>query len=145
MSNKGGLNQERVRYQFVPKTLLLVVAVAGLVLVVGLTLRELHREARVLDNIYFSGYSEVEYRWGRIVHLDVRLNKFPLVDSDIHYLLSLRKLERLNLDGQPLTDACLEQIKGMTQLRELSLDETGVTGEGVMKLQDALPACQITR
>ncbi len=42
-----------------------------------------------------------------------------------------------------ITDAGLENLKGLNQLTEIDLLKTRVTDEGVNKLQQALPHCQI--
>ena len=49
----------------------------------------------------------------------------------------------LNLYGTAVTDAGLEQLKGLKHLRSLYLWQTKVTPEGVKALQAALPGCDI--
>jgi hypothetical protein len=44
-----------------------------------------------------------------------------------------------------MTDKGLEHLKGLTQLQMLFLRETKVTDQGVKKLQQALPKCNIQR
>ena len=51
----------------------------------------------------------------------------------------------LFLNNTKVTDAGLEHLKGMTNLRKLTLVDTQVTDEGVDKLQQALPDCKIKR
>jgi hypothetical protein len=46
--------------------------------------------------------------------------------------------------GTEVTDAVLEHLKGLSQLRWLFLDGTQVTDAGVKKLQQALPNCNIS-
>ena len=46
----------------------------------------------------------------------------------------------LELTNTQVTDAGLEQLKGMTKLRVLQLGGTRVTEAGVAKLQKALPS-----
>ena len=41
------------------------------------------------------------------------------------------------------TDAGLEHLKGLSNLQELYLGKTQVTDEGIKKLQQALPNCEI--
>ena len=50
---------------------------------------------------------------------------------------------RVNLNSTKVTDAELEQLKGLTQLKVLELGGTKVTDEGVKKLQQAFPNCKI--
>jgi hypothetical protein len=47
-------------------------------------------------------------------------------------------------DDTPITDAGLMHLHALTKLGKLSLKNTQVTEEGVKKLRDALPKCQIT-
>jgi len=54
-------------------------------------------------------------------------------------------LEFLTLAGTRITDVGLEQLVGMTNLKQLILFKTQITDEGVKKLQQALPNCRITR
>jgi hypothetical protein len=51
----------------------------------------------------------------------------------------------LNLNGTQVTDAGLPHIAPLTQLRELLLVDTKVSDEGVAKLKQALPDCEIYR
>jgi hypothetical protein len=43
-----------------------------------------------------------------------------------------------------VTDTGLEHLRGLTQLQLLYLGGTQITDEGVKKLQEALPNCEIT-
>jgi hypothetical protein len=45
--------------------------------------------------------------------------------------------------GTPITDDGLVHLKDLTRLKELRLYHTQVTDEGVKKLQEALPKCEI--
>ena len=94
-----------------------------------------------------------------------------VTDSGMEHLKGLSQLQALWLGGTKVTDAGLEHLKGLSQLRGLGLgdtldckivtatgwehftarmaihtsDTTTVTDEGVKKLQQALPNCQIKR
>ena len=58
----------------------------------------------------------------------------------------LAKLEELDLKQNPgITDAGLGHLEKLTQLKKLHLTMTGVTDEGIEKLKQALPDCQIVR
>ena len=54
----------------------------------------------------------------------------------------MTKLAYLSLVGTQITDAGLEHLKGMNQLRHLYLDRTKITDVGGKKLQEALPNCE---
>lgn len=65
--------------------------------------------------------------------------------SGFSTLKSLTSLRRLGLKNTGIKDADLDSIKGLTNLRELSLDEnTGLSGEAVDKLKEELPNCYIS-
>jgi hypothetical protein len=41
-------------------------------------------------------------------------------------------------------DTGLEQLRGLTKLKQLDLGQTKVTPKGIQQLQQALPKCKIT-
>ena len=51
----------------------------------------------------------------------------------------------LGLGRTKITDAGLEYLQRLTKLHELYLWDTKVTDQGVKKLQQALPNCEIER
>ena len=53
--------------------------------------------------------------------------------------------EKLNLNGTDITDVGLVHLKRLTRLKRLFIADTHVTDEGVRRLQEALPKCQIKR
>jgi hypothetical protein len=55
----------------------------------------------------------------------------------------MAQLDSLRLDGTPITDAGLEHLKQLAQLRTLWLNYTHATLAGVTKLRQALPDCKI--
>jgi hypothetical protein len=61
----------------------------------------------------------------------------------LRMLKSLSELKELCIAGHQVTDATLEDLTGMHQLRMLVLTDTDVTAAGVAKLQQALPNCKI--
>jgi hypothetical protein len=69
----------------------------------------------------------------------------PITDAGLQHLRGLNELKDLSLAGTRITDAGLQQIRTRTTLEELGLSDTQVTSEGVAKLQKALPNCKITR
>ncbi|MEK6239056.1 MAG: hypothetical protein N2C14_30440 [Planctomycetales bacterium] len=52
-------------------------------------------------------------------------------------------LKELDLDETGITDAGLTHLKGLKNLRKLGIRRTQVTSEGVADLQKALPTCEI--
>jgi hypothetical protein len=63
-------------------------------------------------------------------------------DDEAVYLKRLTNLKVLCV-GTAMTDAGLEHLKSLTNLFDLVIDGTEVTPEGVKKLQEALPDCEI--
>jgi hypothetical protein len=57
----------------------------------------------------------------------------------------LGEIERLFVMGPGVTDGGLGYLESLTRLRRLVLLNTQVTDEGIKKLQQALPNCQIER
>jgi hypothetical protein len=49
---------------------------------------------------------------------------------------------RADLSNTPVTDARLNELAGLKQLRTLHLSGTKVTRTGVFELQSALPDCE---
>jgi hypothetical protein len=83
---------------------------------------------------HFQGLSRLQW-------LD--LNGTHVSDAGLEKLKPLRELEWLDLNGSTVSDAGLDHLKGFNQLRWLGLIRTQVTVEGVKRLQQALPKCQI--
>ncbi len=66
-----------------------------------------------------------------------------LTSDGIRSLAKLRHVIFLQLVGSPCSDADLEHLAALTNLRNLSLRQTKVTAAGVAALQKALPNCKI--
>ncbi len=64
-------------------------------------------------------------------------------DAELEHLKGLTNLKSLHLKSMQVTDAGLEHLKGLTNLKELWLLNTQATEDGVKKLQEALPDCEI--
>jgi hypothetical protein len=47
--------------------------------------------------------------------------------------------------GTQVTNAGLEHLKGLSNLKTLFLEHSKVTDDGIMKLRQALPNCKIER
>ena len=87
------------------------------------------------------GTGEITYRL---------LNPYPLSDADREELRRLAShgvfvSDHLGLTGNRITDAGLEHLRTLAQLGVLDLGYARVTDEGVQKLQQALPKCEIRR
>ncbi len=66
-----------------------------------------------------------------------------MTDAGMEHLKGLSQLRVLRLDDTPVTDAGLERLKCVTTLELLGLDGTKVTDAGARKLKRGLPACEI--
>ena len=79
----------------------------------------------------------------------VSIKRTEFSDAEMERLKDVLKavpgLKELRLDQTQITDAGLEQLKGLTRLECLSLTDTKVTAAGVEKLKQALPTCTIYR
>jgi hypothetical protein len=71
--------------------------------------------------------------------------KFPRWSTDdvLVHLHGLSQLRELQLQDTEITDAGLANLQGLSQLQRLSLNNTNVTDQGVKKLVQALPNCEI--
>ena len=85
----------------------------------------------------------------RIVNVD--LTGTAVTDTDLKHLLRLTHLDRLSLDATAVTDRGVANLCGLTKnecllvnLKELSLFETAVTGEGIKRFRAAQPGCKIS-
>ena len=66
-----------------------------------------------------------------------------MTDAGLEHLKGLSNLRSLDLSNTGVTDAGLEHLKGLKSLRSLDLRHTKVSDEGVSRLQEALPDCKI--
>ena len=64
-----------------------------------------------------------------------------VTDAGLEYLNGLTNLKKLWLNNTQVTDAGLEHLKGLTNLRYLFLIDTQVTAKGRAKLREELPSC----
>jgi hypothetical protein len=90
---------------------------------------------RVLEEIVRFNHLEA-----LLIPPDVRVT-----DADLDRIGRLRALRHLTLEGADVTDDGLARIEGMTQLLELNLIRTRVTGAGVKELQRFLPRVAVRR
>jgi hypothetical protein len=71
------------------------------------------------------------------------LDQLPITDAGVAQLAALPELDSLSLSGTKITDDSLEHLAKMSNLKELWLRNTAITNDGYLKLQAALPNCQI--
>jgi Leucine-rich repeat (LRR) protein len=72
----------------------------------------------------------------------LNLYKVQFTDAGLVHLKGLTNLKELYIRDAQITDAGLEYLTGLTNLQFLALGSS-VTPEGVKKLQEALPNCEI--
>jgi hypothetical protein len=78
--------------------------------------------------------------------LQLDLSNTPIKDPDLDRIGKLGKLSRLNLSGSEISDMGLLQLANMKNLRLLAIGNSStrfVSSEGIRKLREALPQCQI--
>jgi hypothetical protein len=74
----------------------------------------------------------------------VDTNHSTVTDACLERLTGLTQLKTIQLRDTQVTDAGLEHLKGLTQLQWLSLGRTEVTDEGLADLQEVLPKCKVS-
>jgi hypothetical protein len=68
-----------------------------------------------------------------------------LTDEDVESLSRLQNLGYLSLRGRKVTDASLPHLVRLTSLRQLDVFKTGISDDGLKRLQSELSGCVITR
>ncbi len=104
-----------------------------------------------VPTILFGGDSELTDAGLRNIHefrepariTRIYLDRTDVTDAGLENLKGLTNLKGLSLDSTQVTDTGLKHLKGLSHLEELSVLNTQVTPEGVKKLQQALPNCEI--
>ena len=61
----------------------------------------------------------------------------------VSYLSSLRQLNLLHLDGADINDDCIDFLIELRELRELSIENTGISSYGYDRLNSELPYCHV--
>jgi hypothetical protein len=88
----------------------------------------------------------VKTSWGKINTIfGSHSLSIRVVEDDLLLLKNLTELRELTLHGDCITDARLEHLRGLTNLKTISIRSTKVTDEGIKGLQQALPNCEIRR
>ncbi len=72
------------------------------------------------------------------------IGRSAITDEAMSVIENHQKLQTLRLTGTTITDAGLAKLTGCSNLRFLDLVGTKVTVEGIKKLAQQLPQCQIT-
>ena len=78
-------------------------------------------------------------------YLLTRERILSLNDAGLEHLKGLKNLRILSLVGTQITDAGLESLKDLENLQELYVAGTKVTEDGVKKLTEALPKLKIAK
>jgi hypothetical protein len=98
----------------------------------------LHHEPRVF--LWLCGLLGVDF----LMEVDCPELHGKLVgDDQLECLRSLPEIGYLDISGTVVTDAGLDHLRGLKHLMTLRLSGTKVTEDGIMKLQQALPNCEI--
>ena len=63
--------------------------------------------------------------------------------AEVCVVVTQGALVGLNLDGSKITDAALDKLSGQEKLRWIGLAGTGVSPEGVARLRERLPGCNV--
>ena len=74
----------------------------------------------------------------------MQLHRSEVTDADLEQIRRLPQLKWLDIGDTNTTDAGLENFKELTQLEVLGISGTKVTDAGVEALQKALPKCKIS-
>ncbi len=74
----------------------------------------------------------------------LRISNTQVSNPGLKHLAGLASLQRLDLSGlQSVADDGVKHLQGLTTMKWLDLSGTAVTDEGINKLQQALPECEI--
>ncbi len=65
----------------------------------------------------------------------------PIDDAGLAHLPELKGLTAIRLGETKVSDARLKELYRLPALRELYVEKTKVTGKGLFRLHEALPAC----
>jgi Leucine-rich repeat (LRR) protein len=78
----------------------------------------------------------------RLDIIDLIDNK-QVTDADVQTVAGLPNLRSLLLNGTAVTDLAIDVLKGLPALEEIDLSRTGVTLAGAERLKTALPRCLV--
>lgn len=80
---------------------------------------------------------------GRVRNLVELGLTYTVNDEGLVHLRNLKKLQSLDLNAARISDVSVPILASMNSLSRLHLIQTDVTSEGLVRLQTALPECQI--
>lgn len=83
---------------------------------------------------HLQGLSQLEF---------VELFYTDVTGVGFEHLQGLPKLSQVSLSGEKVTDRSILGLKGLTQLKALDLQSPTLSSNGVKRLQEALPECEI--
>jgi hypothetical protein len=157
--SSGKPRRKRRGLQFGLPTLLGLVTLTAIVL--ALTVNPAERQRRAVESIMAMGGVIVYDGWDRhsslapdwfqellgrdyfCMVIGVILNNSRASDAGLEHLKGLSDLRSLGLRSTMVSDAGLALLKGFISLQELDLGNTQVSDEGIAELQAALPGCNI--
>ncbi len=73
----------------------------------------------------------------------LHLERTQIGDEGMPAVATLVELEYLNLYGTKVTDVGLELLKDLKNLKKVYVWQSAVTAEGMQKLRDAIPGCEV--
>jgi Leucine-rich repeat (LRR) protein len=98
-------------------------------------------EFHYTDSIISSEDINVIARLKSLRHL--HLNNSKLSDVNVEAISHDTSLELLSLWGCPVTDESVDSLSKMNSLKSLWIGSTRISANGLLKLKDALPNCEI--
>ena len=116
----------------------------------GQPIRDEHlKELNAIQNVIWLNLAGTEISNAGLQNLagmplkKLHLERTQVGDEGMAAVAKLSELEYLNLYGTKVTDAGLEQLKGLKNLKKIYLWQSAATAEGMQKLRDVLPDCQV--
>src|SRR5262249_33206725 len=106
--------------------------------------QQVRRQVGGLD-LRWSGLSDSSLLLVPVETEILSLEDLQVTNAGISHLLRLTKFTRLNLSGTAISDAGLDLLGTLSNLRWLGVERTNVTNEGVARLQNQLPNLEVKR
>ncbi len=105
------------------------------------TLKELQTLALVSDQVGDPGLASIAASSLKLTQL--RAVGFQVTDTGVLPLIQLTNLRVLELSKSKLTDKCIDTLSQLKWLTHLIVQGTQITPDGVKRLQQQLPNCQV--